>query len=87
MFLPALFARTFMVALRLWSVADAKSDACIGIGAFNLVRRAALDRTDGFAWLRMGGGDDLGLGMMLKQAGGRCCLVHARGLVGLHWYC
>ena len=84
--LLALFARTFMVALRLWSVADARSDACIGVGAFNLVRRAALERTDGFAWLRMEVGDDLGLGMMLKQAGACCRLVHARGLVGLHWY-
>jgi hypothetical protein len=82
----ALFCRTFMVALRLWAVADPKSDAFIGIGAFNLVRREALQRTPGFSWLRMEVGDDAGLGMMLKQSGARCCLVNAHRLLGLYWY-
>ena len=82
----SLFCRTFLVVMRLWAVADPKSDVCIGIGAFNLVRREALDRTEGFAWLRMEVGDDLGLGMMLKQAGARCRLVNAHGMLGLHWY-
>jgi cellulose synthase/poly-beta-1,6-N-acetylglucosamine synthase-like glycosyltransferase len=82
----ALFCRTFMVAMRLWAVADASSDAYIGVGAFNLVRRAALLRTEGFAWLRMEVGDDLGLGMMLKQSGGRSCLVNGHNRLGLHWY-
>ena len=82
----ALFCRTFMVALRLWAVADPKSDAFIGVGAFNLVRREALQHTAGFSWLRMEVGDDAGLGMMLKQSGARSCLVNAHSLLGLHWY-
>ncbi len=82
----ALFCRTFMVALRLWAVADPKSDAFIGVGAFNLVRRKAFQETEGFSWLRMEVGDDVGLGMMLKQSGARCGLVNAHGLLGLHWY-
>jgi hypothetical protein len=82
----ALFGRTFLVAMRLWAVADAKSDAFIGVGAFNLVRREALDRTEGLSWLRLEVGDDAGLGMMLKESGARCCVVNAHGLVGLHWY-
>ena len=82
----ALFCRTFMVAMRLWAVADPKSDASIGVGAFNLVRREALHQSQGFAWLRMEVGDDLGLGMMLKQSGARSCLVNAHSLLGLHWY-
>ena len=82
----ALFCRTFMVAMRLWAVPDPKSDAAIGVGAFNLVRREALERSEGFSWLRMEVGDDLGLGMMLKQSGARCCLVNAHSLLGLHWY-
>lgn len=84
--LLALFARTFMVAIRLWAVADPKSDAFIGIGAFNLVRREALEQTEGFSWLRMEVGDDAGLGMMLKRSGARSCPVSAHGLLGLHWY-
>ena len=82
----ALFGRTFSVAMRLWAVADPKSDAFIGVGAFNLVRREALDRTGGLSWLRLEVGDDAGLGMMLKESGARCCLVNAHGLLGLHWY-
>jgi glycosyltransferase involved in cell wall biosynthesis len=82
----ALFVRSLLVALRLWGVADPKSSAFIGIGAFNLVRRQALDRSPGFSWLRMEVGDDLGLGMMLKQSGARACLASARGLLGLYWY-
>ena len=62
----------------LWAVADPKSDAFIGVGAFNLVRREALQHTAGFSWLRMEVGDDVGLGMMLKQSGARCCVVNAQ---------
>jgi len=82
----ALFFRTFSVAMRLWAVADPKSDAFIGIGAFNLVRRKALQNTAGFSWLRMEVGDDAGLGMMLKQSGASSCLVNAHSLLGLYWY-
>ena len=82
----AMFCRGFVVATRLWGVADPKSGAFAGIGAFNLVRRAALEKTEGFAWLRLEVGDDFGLGMMLKQSGARCHVVNARGLLGLRWY-
>jgi cellulose synthase/poly-beta-1,6-N-acetylglucosamine synthase-like glycosyltransferase len=82
----ALFFRSLVVALRLWAVADPKSDAFVGIGAFNLVRRDALDRSEGLAWLRMEVGEDLGLGMMLKQSGARSWLVNGQGLFGLYWY-
>jgi hypothetical protein len=82
----ALFCRAFAVTMRVWAVADPKSAAFVGVGAFNLVRRAALERTEGFSWLRMEVGDDMGLGMMLKQSGARCGLVNARGVLGLHWY-
>ena len=80
------FAATFTVALRLWAVANPKSDAFIGVGAFNLVRRAALERTEGLAWLRLEVADDVGLGMMLKRSGARSRLVSGHGLLGLYWY-
>lgn len=82
----ALFMRTFPVITRCWAIEDPARTASIGVGAFNLVRRAALERTAGFAWLRMEVGDDMGLGLLLKRSGARCCLVSAAGLVGLFWY-
>jgi hypothetical protein len=82
----AMFLRTFTVITRCWAVEDPASPAFVGIGAFNLVRRAALERTEGFAWLRLEVGDDMGLGLLLKRSGARCCLVSGAGLVGLYWY-
>jgi len=69
-----------------WRIRDPRSKAFFGVGAFNLVRRAAFDATDGFEWLRMDTGDDMALAMMMKRAGGRCELVWAGDLLGLHWY-
>ena len=82
----ALFLRVFSVATRCWAIDDPRSGAFIGVGAFNLVRRDALRRTEGFEWLRLEVADDVGLGLMLKRSGARSCLVNAMGLVGLHWY-
>lgn len=82
----AMFLRTFPVITRAWAIADPASTASIGIGAFNLVRRAALERTAGFEWLRLEVGDDMGLGMLLKESGARCRLVSGTGLIGLWWY-
>lgn len=82
----ATFLRAFCVGLRCWAIDDPHSKAFIGVGAFNLVRRSALQNTPGLQWLRLEVGDDVGLGMMLKRSGARCGLVNARGMVGLHWY-
>lgn len=82
----ALFSRVPMTAMRIWDVENPKSKNSAGIGAFNLVRRAALDQTPGFEWLRLEVGDDVGLGMMLKQNGAKQSLVHGRGAARVLWY-
>lgn len=51
----------------------------IGVGAFNLVRRAAFEATEGFAWFRMEVVDDVALGALMKQAGHRCGFAYAAG--------
>ena len=73
-------------AMRFWAVGNPRSGAYMGIGAFNLVRREAFERTGGLEWLRMEVADDAGLGLMMKRSGARCQLVNLRGYLGLHWY-
>lgn len=80
-FMPAL-----NLGVRMWAVNDENSSAFMGVGAFNLVRREALDQTEGLAWLKMEVGDDAGLGCLMKSHGWRLRLVGMRGHVGLSWY-
>ena len=82
----AAFIRQFLVFTRAWKVSDPASAAFIGVGAFNLLRRAALEKTPGLEWLRLEPADDAGLGLMMKRAGARCGLVAAFDQLGLHWY-
>jgi len=73
--------RGLFAFLRPWEVNDPDSPKSIGVGAFNLVRRAAFERTPGFEWLRLEVADDLGLGLMLKRSGARPGLLLGRGQV------
>ena len=83
----ASFLRPFMVLLaRPWKVSDPKSGAFAGIGAFNMVRREAFERTEKFEWLRMEVGDDMALGLLMKRSGARCAVVTAFDEVALTWH-
>lgn len=82
----SLFVRTFTVATHAWEVARPGADAYVGVGAFNLVRREAFDRTEGFSWLRLEVVDDMGLALMLKRHQARAGLVDGSDLVWLYWY-
>lgn len=74
--------RALMVLARPWQAMDPRSRAAVGTGAFNLVRRAAFDRTPGFAWLRLEVADDIGVGVMMKRHGARVGLALGRDMVG-----
>ncbi len=67
-------------------VADPDSDAYVGGGAFNLVRRSVFDRSEGFEYLRMEVADDVGLGLVMKRAGARQECWLATGEVSVLWY-
>ncbi|MGA1824832.1 MAG: glycosyltransferase [bacterium] len=62
------------------------SDAVVGAGAFNLVKKEALDKTEGFSWLRMEVADDVGLGLMLSRAGAKNSFALALHDISLTWY-
>jgi hypothetical protein len=73
--------RGLLTMLRPWEAMDTRSAKAVGTGAFNLVRRAAFERTPGFEWLRLEVADDIGVGLMMKRWGGRPGLVLGRGQV------
>src|SRR6266496_1404042 len=80
------FFRLVWLAARPWAVRDPRSSAAFGVGAFNLVRREAFERSPGFEYLKLEQADDAALGQMLKRSGARCAVANGRGDVGLHFY-
>ncbi len=84
--LTSLFLRLVVMNFRVWAIEDPRSRASVGIGAFNLVRRAAFERTPGFDWLKMEVADDLCLGQMLKAAGVRQSVVNGRAMADLQFH-
>lgn len=58
----------------------------LGMGAFNLVRRDVLERSEGFEWFPMEVIDDMALGLVIARAGGRGRALIAPKLFELEWY-
>ena len=82
----AMLLRIFCLGMRPHALANPRSRAAIGVGAFNLVRADAFARTPGFEGLRLDVIDDLALGQMLKQHGARSGVMNGHGYVGVRWY-
>ncbi len=80
------FGISFFATLRVHELADPESDRFIGVGAFNLVRRSTLEKSEGLEWLRMEVGDDLGLGYLIRRAKGRAGLWLASRELSVLWY-
>ena len=76
----------FVLGTRAAHLGKPGTKAFVGAGAFNLVRKAALDRTEGFAWLRMEVVDDVGLGLMLQRSGARSSFAITLQDVSFTWY-
>jgi hypothetical protein len=82
----ASFCRLISLGLRPRAIEDPQNRAALGVGAFNLVRRAALERSPGLAYLKMEVIDDIALGQMLKRAGARASVALGDGVVSLDYY-
>lgn len=57
----------------------------VGVGAFNLVRRSALERASGFDLIRLDILDDVKLGKLLKRTGSRCEVLRAGMGLNIRW--
>jgi hypothetical protein len=82
----AAFGIILLSMLNIARVADPRSNAAMGVGAFNLVKRKYLDPQAGLEWLRMEVADDIGLGLMMKQRGANPAILSGRGLIAVDWY-
>lgn len=80
------FSLCFALAQRPWRAADPKSRAYVGIGAFNLVRKAAYTAIDGHENFADSPHDDLALGRTMKSAGFRQLCLNADRSLSIQWY-
>lgn len=79
------FAMLFIVGVKAWAAGSASKDAYVGIGAFNLLRRAAYEAIGGHETLRLEVADDLMLGKRVKRAGFRQKALIASDHLRLRW--
>jgi len=84
--MSATFGLFFMLYSRPWKAADPKSPAHIGIGAFNLVRKAAYQAAGGHEAVRMCPVDDVKLGQKVKESGGKQAAAIGVELAWVEWY-
>jgi cellulose synthase/poly-beta-1,6-N-acetylglucosamine synthase-like glycosyltransferase len=80
------FSIFFLLFTRAWQVADPRSRASIGIGAFNLVRTSVYREAGGHEPIRLRPDDDLRLGRLLKSRGAKAAVWRSAGLVQVDWY-
>lgn len=80
------FGLMFLYTTRVHELEKADTQAFIGVGAFNLVKKSILDKSKGIKWLRMEVADDVGMGLLIKRAGGKSVFAMAQKLLSVSWY-
>ena len=80
------FGAMFLYGTGAVDVGKPGSGAFAGTGAFNLVRRSAFEKTEGFSWLRMEPVDDVGLGLMMSISGAKSTFAVAVRDISIVWY-
>ncbi|MHB0957938.1 MAG: glycosyltransferase family 2 protein [Pirellulaceae bacterium] len=81
-----LFINLFSAYIRPWKVADPKSSAFVGIGAFNLVKREVYQAVGTHRTIAMRPDDDVKLGKIIKKQGFRQRFLLGRTMVRVPWY-
>lgn len=84
--LLSVFAQMYLLAARVYEMERDRTRGGAGIGAFNLVRRAAYDRIGGHTLLKMDPADDYKLGRLLKESGARQRLFDGVDRVRCTWH-
>jgi glycosyltransferase involved in cell wall biosynthesis len=80
------FGSFFVQTIKAREIGNPKSKAYGGVGAFNLVRRTSLEKTEGFEWLKMDVIDDVGLGLLLRRHHAKARILSGTDLIHFEWY-
>ena len=80
------FGTCFLLGTRPWRANDPKSRGYTGIGAFQIVRRLAYEKSGAHRRLAMEVVDDLKLGKIIKEAGYRSGVARGDDAVSVHWH-
>ena len=80
------FSLGFVIGNEPWKASNPRSGRYVGVGAFQLVRRAAYERSGGHRRLRMDVIEDMKLGKLIKMAGLRSGVAVAQDMVRVRWH-
>ncbi|HYQ84561.1 MAG TPA: glycosyltransferase family 2 protein, partial [Rubrobacter sp.] len=82
----AAFTLVFEMTQRPWRVSDPQAQEHVGVGAFNLIRKDAYERSGTHRAIRMRPDDDMKLAKLLKRDGFRQGVAYGAGLIGVEWH-
>jgi glycosyltransferase involved in cell wall biosynthesis len=80
------FTLGFVIGNEPWLASNPRSGRYVGVGAFQLVRRAAYEKSGGHRRLRMDVIEDMKLGKVIKMAGLRSGVAVAQDMVRVRWH-
>src|SRR6266478_1423432 len=80
------FGLGFVIGNEPWQASNTRSGRYVGVGAFQLVRRAAYEKSGGHHRLRMDVIEDMKLGKLIKMAGLRSGVAVAQDMVRVRWH-
>jgi GT2 family glycosyltransferase len=80
------FGLGFVFGTEPWLASNPRSARYVGVGAFQLVRRAAYEKCGGHSRLRMDVIEDMKLGKLIKMAGFRSGVAVAQDMVRVRWH-
>jgi glycosyltransferase involved in cell wall biosynthesis len=82
----AAFTLVFEMTQRPWRVGDPQAQEHVGVGAFNLIRKDAYERSGTHRAIRMRPDDDMKRAKLLKRHGFRQGVAYGAGLLSVEWH-
>ena len=82
----AAFTLVFEITQKPWRAGDPQAQEHVGVGAFNLIRRDAYERSGTHRAIRMRPDDDMKLAKLLKRHGFRQGVAYGAGLISVEWH-